>query len=223
MRNTRALLASLLLFAAPASGEGQQASAARAYPVDPLSIPRPTLTALEVDAAIQIDGLLDEPEWSLARATTGTWIQITPEPGMPASELTSVRILFDAEKLYVGAIMNDSELDELAVPGLEQDFDTPNSDMFGVAFDTYHDRQNGFVFAINPGGAIFDMQAFDDQRTLASAWEGITEVRTSKNDSSWVVEMAIPFSTLRFAPVDGEQVWGLNFTRRLRRKNEDSM
>ena len=96
MREMRALLASLLLFAAPASGEGQQASAARAYPVDPLSIPRPTLTALEVDAAIQIDGLLDEPEWSLARATTGTWIQITPEPGMPASELTSVRILFDA-------------------------------------------------------------------------------------------------------------------------------
>ena len=180
------------------------------------------MTALEVDGAIQIDGLLDEPAWSLAGATTGTWIQITPEPGMPASELTTVRMLFDAEKLYIDAIMNDSELDRLVITGLEQDFDTTNSDMVAFAIDTYHDRQNGFVFVVNPEGAVFDAQVFDEG-TLTPAWEGITDVRTSLNDSSWVVEMALTFSTLRFNPVDGGQVWGLNVTRRLRRKNEDSM
>ena len=45
---------------------------------------------------------------------------------------------------------------------------------------------------MNPAGAMFDAQAFDDQRSITPAWEGITEVRTSINDTSWVAEIAIP-------------------------------
>jgi len=224
MHHPRPLHTALLLsFLACAPVTGGASAQASPRPIDPLSVPRPTVVALEIDEPIELDGLLDEAAWGRAVPTSGTWIQITPEPGMPATERTSVRLLFDAERLYIGAVMYDSEIGRISVPGLEQDFDTPSSDMFGFGLDTYHDRQNGFVFAINPAGAVFDGQAFDDQRTMNTAWEGITEIATSQNDSSWVVEMAIPFATLRFNPVEGEQVWGINFTRRLRRRNEDSM
>ncbi|MCH7990782.1 MAG: hypothetical protein IIC35_00005, partial [Gemmatimonadetes bacterium] len=49
------------------------------------------------------------------------------------------------------------------------------------------------------------------------------DVRTSVNDSSWIAEIRIPFATLRFNPVEGEQVWGLNLSRRIRRRNEDAI
>ena len=194
-----------------------------AYPVDPLSIPRPILNALRITDNITLDGLLNEASWSRAKATNRRWIQITPDPGMPASEHTVIRILYDDKNLYVGAVLHDSDPENLIIPGLEQDYDVPNSDMLGLAFDTYHDQQNGFVFAINPGGAVWDAQVFNDQASINPAWEGIVDVETTVNDSSWVVEVAIPFSTLRFNPIIGDQIWGVNFTRRLRRRNEDSM
>ncbi len=179
--------------------------------------------ATRVDGPIQIDGVLDDAVWAEARADTRPWIQTIPDLGMPASQPTILRIVYDDETLYIGAELFDEDTRSLAIPGLEQDFDTPNSDIFGVAIDTYLDRQNGFLWAVNPGGALWDAQAFNDQRDLAPAWEGIVEARTTINDSTWVVEMAIPFATMRFNPVEGDQVWGINFSRRIRRRNEDAL
>ncbi len=213
----------LLALIAAVPLEAQTTPSQPAYPVDPLSIPRPVLTAVKIEGGVVMDGLLDEAVWSRAQPTSDSWIQITPSPGMPASERTVVRVLYDDEKIYFGAVLFDAHPEELRIPGLGQDFDTTNSDIFGFALDTYLDLQNGFVFAVNPAGAMFDAQAFDDQRSITTAWEGITEVRTTINDSSWVAEIAIPFATLRFNPTDGPQTWGLNFSRRVRRKNEDSM
>ncbi len=216
------VVAATAVIARPAAGQSA-GNAPPSYPVDPITVPRPTITATPVSEPILIDGLLDEAAWSRAVPSRDTWIQTVPDLGMPASQETILRIVYDDEKLYVGAILFDEDPRSLSIPGLEQDFDTPNSDMFGIALDTYLDKQNGFLFAVNPAGALWDAQAFNDQRDMAPAWEGIVEARTSINDSTWVVEMAIPFSTLRFRPVEGEQVWGVNFSRRIRRRNEDAL
>jgi hypothetical protein len=208
--------------AAQQSGADAQAVSTQ-YPVDPLSQPRPSIRAVRVAGPIVVDGLLDDEGWSHTTPSEHIWIQTIPDPGMPASEHTEVRVIYDERTLYIGAVLYDSDPENLSVPGLGQDFDTPNSDIFGVAIDTYLDRQNGFLFAANPAGAIFDAQAFNDQRDMVPAWEGIVDVRTSINDSSWVVEMAIPFATLRFNPVRGDQLWGVNFSRRIRRRNEDAL
>ncbi|MDH3271182.1 MAG: carbohydrate binding family 9 domain-containing protein [Gemmatimonadota bacterium] len=216
------LLASALPVAAQAR-DRTDVGVVQAAPIDPLSVPRPSLRALRIVEPIAVDGHLDEGAWASVEPTERRWIQITPDPGMPATEHTVVRVLYDDTRLYIGAVLYDSDPEHLSIPGLEQDFDTPSSDMFGIAIDSYHDRQNGFVFAINPAGAVWDAQTFNDSRDIVPAWEGIVDIRTSVNDSSWIVEAEIPFATLRFKPVAGEQVWGINFTRRLRRRNEDSM
>jgi len=192
------------------------------YPVDPLSLPRPTLRAQRTAEEIRVDGRLDEAAWSTADSSTTVFIQVTPSPGFPATENTIVRVLYDDHNLYIGATLFESEPGRLVVPGLEQDYDTQSADMFAVALDTYHDLQNGFVFAVNPAGAVWDSQTFNDQRDIIAAWEGIIDVRTSIGDDRWTVELAIPFNTLRYKPSDGEQVWGLAFSRRIRHRNEDS-
>ena len=219
-RTWAALACILSGLASPLAGQNRDISQ---YPVDPLTVPRPVIHATRIDGPITIDGRLNDPAWADASPDTRTWIQTIPDLGMPASQETVLRIVYDDQNLYIGAVLYDEDTGSLTVPGLEQDFDTPNSDIFGVAIDTYLDRQNGFLWAVNPGGALWDAQAFNDQRDLSPAWEGIVDVRTSVNDSTWVVEMAIPFATLRFNPVVGDQVWGINFSRRIRRRNEDAI
>jgi hypothetical protein len=170
------------------------------FPVDPAAIERPRMRAVRVEGPIEIDGRLDDAEWQRATPAGGVWIQTIPDMGMPATERTEVRILYDDENLYFGARLYQS--DDVVFPGLGQDYDVANSDAFGIAVDTYHDRQNGFLFAVNPGGAVVDAQSFNDRRDVAIAWEGVFDVRTQISDSSWVVELAIPFATLRFKPID---------------------
>jgi len=192
------------------------------YPVDPTAVPRPSLAAHRTDAEIRVDGRLDEAAWLQADSSSSAFIQVQPNPGYPASHPTIIRILYDEKTLYIGATLYEDETDKLVVPGLEQDYSTHDSDIFGIGLDTYHDKQNGFLFAINPAGAVWDAQTFNDQREVAIAWEGVVDVRTSVAADRWVVEMAIPFSTLRYNPVRGEQVWGLSFSRRIRHLNEES-
>lgn len=213
----------LLVGVTSARAEDVAAQTQGPFPIDPLEVPRPTLRALKIDAPVTIDGRLDEDAWARADTTTGLWVQVTPQPGMAATEPSSVRILYDDGTLYVGARMYDRTPDNLYVPGLEPDFDTPSSDMFGIALDSYYDQQNGFVFGVNPAGALFDAQTFNDGRDVLTAWEGIADVRTTVHELGWDVEMAIPFATLRFNPVQGDQLWGINFFRRIRKNNEDVM
>jgi hypothetical protein len=191
-------------------------------PVAPLSLPRPELRAHRTDAPVQLDGRLDEAAWAAARPSTDRWIQIGPEEGMPGTERTVVRIIYDDDALYIGAELFDPEPEKAISAGLEQDYDTGSSDILGIALDTFWDRSNGFLFAINPAGAVFDAQAANDQRDVNVSWEGIVEAETHVFEDRWVAEVRIPFATLRYRPDPGEQTWGANFSRRIRRRNEDT-
>lgn len=205
-----------------ARGSARTVTADRGGKVDPTAIPRPSLRAIRATGLIKVDGNLDEVDWALADSTTTDFIQILPNPGYPASEQTVVRILYDDRNLYIGATLYEAEPEKLIVPGLEQDFTTHDADILAIAIDTYHDKSNGFLWAVNPAGAIYDAQAFDDTRNLNVAWEGVVYARTSVGTDRWIVEMAIPFTTLRYDPSKKEQTWGLAFARRLRHLNEES-
>ncbi|MBT8404103.1 MAG: carbohydrate binding family 9 domain-containing protein [Gemmatimonadetes bacterium] len=206
--------------ATPLAASGQQAGSPSQ--VDPLDLPRPELRALRITEPIELDGVLTEEAWSRAEATDSHWIQIGPDAGFPSSEATVVRVLYDDDALYFGADLYDPDPASLISAGLDPEYDTASSDLLSVALDTFRDRSNGFVFAINPAGAVFDAQAFNDQRDVSRSWEGIVEVETRVHEDRWTLEMRIPLSTLRYDPSPGEQVWGLNFSRRIRRRNEDS-
>ncbi len=173
------------------------------------------------DGVIKLDGNLDEPQWQLAEPATD-FLQRLPNLGQPATEKTEVRILYDHHNLYVGAHCYDSAgAAGITLKDIRPDFYTLDSDGFQVVFDTFDDDRNCFLFGTNPGAARFDMQIGSDGTASNTAWNGIWFVRTRIDDQGWHVEMAIPFTTLRFNK-SAEQVWGVNFERRVRRKSEDS-
>lgn len=199
-----------------ANGNGAAAS-----PMRPEEFPRPVARAHQTGGSMVIDGRLDEAGWADAEVITG-FIQAQPAAGLPATERTVVRILFDENTLYISAECFDSDPSALIVPSLEQDFESGNSDILGFTLDTYHDRRNAFMFLFNPRGAVKEAQNYGDSRFENAAWEGVIDVQTRIHEEGWTLEVAIPFSTLRFDPSRAEQVWGLQVLRRIRRKNEDT-
>lgn len=191
------------------------------FPLDPERAPRPEVRAVRTSQPIIIDGVLDEEVWQTA-VPVGHFVQGVPDNGMPATHPTVVRVLYDDDHLYLGVVNYDSQMDRLMIAGLEHDFNPGSGDLFAVSLDTFLDRRNSFLFFVNPGGAVRDEQTFNDSRNVSVAWEGPVRARVSHTDSAWVVEMAIPFSTVRFDPGQPVQEWGINFLRRVRRLNESS-
>lgn len=178
------------------------------------------LKAREARGAIVVDGRLDEPEWLAAPVATG-FIQSEPRTGEPATESTDVRVLYDAERLYIGAYLHDRAPDEIVVNDIRKDFNPEQQDDFEVILDTFHDRRNGYAFITNLAGARADQQVANEGREINTSWDGVWTVKTRRVDDGWVVEMAIPFRTLRFDFARAES-WGINFSRRIRRRNEVS-
>ena len=180
------------------------------------------MRATRISTPINIDGVIDEEAWEQAEPVD-EFIQSKPQAGYPATEKTVVRVVYDDKKLYISAVCYDAEPHKAVVTTLEQDFDSPNSDNFGVTLDTFHDKRNAYFFQVNPRGALKDAQVFDDSRYENTAWEGVTEQKVKMYEDRWVVELAIPFTTLRFDPSSTDPAWGVNFLRRVRRKNEDML
>ena len=191
------------------------------WPVDPATYPRPTHPATRATGPIIIDGVPDEAAWEEAPPIT-QFITSMPDLGYPATQKTNVRVLYDDEALYFACLCYDTQPDNLTVTSLERDFNAVNADVLTVVLDPALDRRNAFMFTINPYGAIGDAQAFDDNRILNYAWDGVVRVETQLTDFGWTFEMAIPWTTLRFEASDEGQDWGFNVLRRVTRVNEVS-
>ena len=198
----------------------------------------PTATAHVVTTSPVIDGRLNDPAWRDVPPITG-FIQRELHEGAPVTECTEVRIITDGQALYVGAWLYDADPAGI-VPGEKvRDGDITKSDYFGILLDTYHDRQNGFVFTTTPAAIEYDAQVVNEGegggiqlpgQTRASAgslggfnlnWDGTWTVATSVDSAGWYAEFRIPFTTLRYAAGE-QQTWGLNLVRAIRRKNEES-
>src|SRR5881296_4091030 len=185
-----------------------------------------------------IDGRLTDPVWIEATPVTG-FVQRELHEGTPVTERTEVRIVTDGQALYVGAWLYDTDPSGIVVGEKVRDGDISKSDYFGILLDTYHDRQNGFVFTTTPAAIEYDAQVVNEGegggiqlpgQTRATAgslggfninWDGTWTVATSVDSAGWYAEFRIPFTTLRYGAGE-QQTWGLNLVRSIRRKNEES-
>ncbi len=162
--------------------------------------------------------MLDEPIWRTAEPAGG-FVQSEPIEGQPATEATDVRVAFDDDYLYIGAFNHDGDPDALVINDIRKDFAGAEQDTFEVLLDTFADRRNGFIFGTNARGARADTQIANEGRDVNPNWDAVWWVAAQVVPEGWTAEFRIPFKTLRFQPGDG-RVWGINFARRVRRKNE---
>jgi hypothetical protein len=166
---------------------------------------------------IIIDGILSEQVWQ----NTGIddFTQKDPKEGEKATEKTIAWIAYDDAYLYCAAKMYDSHPDSI-IGRLARRDNFGDSDWFGFAVDSYHDRRTAFYFVITPVGSIEDGVFYNDSWD-DNSWDGVWDYATSIDSEGWSVEIKIPYSQLRFTKAD-EMIWGINFARMIIRKNEES-
>jgi hypothetical protein len=188
-----------------------------------------TATALRVDQAPKLDGVLDEADWKRA-VVIDNFTQQEPNEGQPASERTEIRILFDSRTMYIGVHAFDSQSGGLTATEMRRDSDRLlDEDNIQLILDTFNDSRNGYMFLTTPLGAKLEQQISEEgegntrgnrnNSNVNRNWDGVWDVAAKVTSDGWIAEIAIPLTTLRF-PDATEHVWGINFMRNIRRKNE---
>jgi hypothetical protein len=171
--------------------------------------------AVRLEEPVSIDGRLEENAWK--RPGADGFTQNDPQDGQPATEQTEVWVAYDDKALYVAARCRDSEPDKImSLLGRRDSY--VESDWFYFAVDPYYDKRTGYMFCVNPAGSIMDLTLSNDVND-DSSWDGVWETKTAVVNDGWNVEMRIPFNQIRFSRMD-EYVWGVNFRRKIQRKNE---
>jgi hypothetical protein len=208
----------LLFFCLLASGlaYGQDAAVFRPDTV------RRELKAHPLSHSIKLDGKLDEEDWKLA-GPSPAFTQIEPQQGKIPNFSTSVKVLYNRQYLYFGIFCRDS-MGKKAIRATDykRDFNLRQHDLVGLSFDGFNDQRNSMALYTNAYGVQRDLLNFDDLYTDLD-WDGLWKVRTTRTDSGWYAEMAVPWQTLRYPrKKDSLQEWGFNVYRNRRLSNEIS-
>ncbi len=187
-------------------------------PALPGSSPK-TVRAVRVAEPPTIDGAVTEPVWQSADPVMD-FTQYDPDEGAVPSEVTSVRILFDDDALYVGVICYDSDPRQI-VQQLTRRDRTGEADRFSIMIDSYHDRWTAFLFSANVAGVQSDGILSQDGLQYDVTWDAVWDVRTRLYRDGWSAEFRIPYNALRFGHhPDRQYEWGINFRRYISRKHE---
>ncbi|MFI5133220.1 MAG: DUF5916 domain-containing protein [Chitinophagales bacterium] len=183
-----------------------------------------TLQAIKITQAPKIDGNLDDAAWKNVPVAKD-FIENFPTYGLPASQKTEVKIVYDNTAIYIGAYLYDDPLlirKQITARDGEQQSD---ADYFSVSFDTYNDHQNGFQFLVTSANVQSDAKLGPNLGGMFqygdNTWDAVWDSKVSMKPDGWVIEMKIPYISLRFGKKD-VQNWGLQLLRSVRRNNETS-
>ena len=158
---------------------------------------------------ITIDGRSDESVWQSTQPAQ-EFNQFFPSDSVKAAYDTEIHMAYDDEQLYV-LVKCHSKSDDFIVPSLRRDYSFFGNDNITLLFDTYNDNTNAIVFGMNPYGARREAiiansgQSFSD---FDESWDNKWAGEAMIHDDMWIVEMVIPFSTLRFTK--GSKSWRFN-------------
>ena len=178
-----------------------------------------TIRAIKLNAPLRFDGRLDDEIYGQYPGFEGM-LQVSPRYNQPSTEKTEIWVMFDDQNIYVAAKCYDNAPPEKWIANeLRRDTNQMRqNDHFGVGFDTFYDRRSGYMFYANPIGGFSDYSVVDEGAPNTD-WNPVWTARTGRFDGGWTIEMQFPFKSLRYTS-GTDQVWGIQFRRSIRHKNE---
>ena len=160
-------------------------------------------------SVIVVDGILSEGDWQAAAVATDFYM-VLPMDTSAAKVRTVVRMTYDDTNLFLSAECFHALPGPYIVESLRRDFVFGKNDNFLLFMDTFDDQTNGFSFGANAAGAQWDGIMYEGGKVDLS-WDN-KWISVVKNEADrWVLEMAIPFKTIRYKK--GIDKWGINFSR----------
>jgi hypothetical protein len=178
---------------------------------------RPSVRIGRATAPPKIDGVMSEGEWDGASKFELTF-QIYPEADdTRASEATHAFVLYNREHLYIAFHAFDSTPTAIRAPLSKRD-NIDADDYVSIFLDTYHDKERAYYLSVSAAGVQQD-GIYTEAAGSDAKWDGIFESQARRTSEGYIVEMAIPFKTLRFK-AGKNATWGLLLRRWIPRKSE---
>ncbi|HEX8286317.1 MAG TPA: DUF5916 domain-containing protein [Pyrinomonadaceae bacterium] len=176
--------------------------------VNPVRIPR-------FEKAPVIDGKMDEEVWQQG-ALFKDFHQIEPGDNIAPSQPTEVRIGYDSKTLYIAFhCFDDPTKVRATVPKRDNIFE---DDFVGAFIDTFNDKRKAYALLWSPLGVQADGIKTTDNEDYSP--DIVMESKGSLTSDGYVVEVAIPFKSLRYEAGKDKQ-WGIHFLRRIQRNNRE--
>jgi Domain of unknown function (DUF5916)/Carbohydrate family 9 binding domain-like len=196
----------LLALASPlAARQSQEGGAAPPRPE------RPVHKVGRASSPVVIDGVLDEAAWGQA-AVVELQYETRPKENLPPDVKTETLLTYDNDNLYVGFRAHDPEPAAIRAHLLDRD-KAYSDDFVGIVLDTFNDERRAFEFFVNPLGVQMDMFMDDVSGNEDDTWDAIWTSAGKINAGGYAVEIAIPWSSLRFPRTEGDQTWGFDALR----------
>ncbi|KPL17563.1 MAG: hypothetical protein AMS26_00340 [Bacteroides sp. SM23_62] len=158
----------------------------------------------------QIDGIFSAGEWDNIQPDSG-FIQMEPDKGCDASEITKVYASFDSINIYVAFSCIQGSSNPIMANIQTRDRVTGGDDAVILLLDTYIDSRTAYGFTVNPLGTQTDYKITDDGRFINYEWDTEWEAAAGRLATGWVCEMAIPFGSIKYRA--SNEIWGINFGR----------
>jgi len=191
--------------------------------------------APRLEAAVQVDGVLDEPAWQQAALLTG-FSQYLPADGIPAADTTEVLVWYSPTAIHFGIRAHERHTSPQVT--LADRDRIGADDWVQILLGTFHDSRQALVFMVNPLGVQADGVILEtgQRNSTGSMGGGSMTVRDAPDlspdfiwqskgrvtDTGFEVEIRIPFKSLKFQERD-VQTWDLNIVRRVQHSSfEDS-
>jgi hypothetical protein len=171
-----------------------------AVKADPLHVPK-------ADSRIHVDGHLEESAWESALRFELDY-EIDPGENVPAPVQTQCLVTYDEGHFYVGFRAFDPDPEAIRAHISDRDH-AFRDDFVGIMIDTFNDARRAFELFVNPLGVQSDLTRSEVAGgNEDESWDAIWNSSGRITDEGYEVEMAIPFTSLRFQRTDGEQTWG---------------
>jgi len=163
---------------------------------------------------IQLDGNLDEESWRQAE-TGGNFWQKQPFFAENADPRTEVKVTYDDDNLYFGAICYQK--DDIVIRSLKRD-EFWDNDAIAIILDPLNTKTNSYLFGASAQGGQYDALR-SETSGINRDWNQKWYSEVQRTEEYWSVEIAIPLKIIRYEENVSE--WGLNFVRNLQLANEN--
>lgn len=171
---------------------------------------------MRTESPPKIDGILDDDVWKIAQEATD-FTQFRPDMGvkLESHQRTTVKMTYDDDAIYVAAYLKDKPEDIQRQLTSRDNFG--QSDFFAIVLNPNNDAQNDTQFFVFSSGTQADAIA-NPSIGEDFGWNAVWDSAVRLVDDGWIVEMKLPYRTLRFSNQE-VQTWGLQFHRNFRLTN----
>lgn len=161
------------------------------------------------NSEVKVDAMLEEDVWKNALKINAN-IEVRPGENITAPVRTEALLAYDLNHIYVAIQAYDPEPAAIRAHVTDRD-EIWDDDWVLILFDTFNDQRRMYDFACNPFGIQADL--IESNSGGSDSWDTLWQSAGRITEEGFIVEMAIPFSSLSFQDCDGDQIWGFDVVR----------